>query len=383
MLSILLAHPCAKLVFILTIRLTIKSVGQPQQTFAMNIVQPIKTGLVGFGISGACFQMPVIKAVRDLDLCYVVSGNPDKVKTALPSAKVFTSLEEMLAKSDVELVVIATPNAEHYPMAKLALEADKHVVVEKPFVIDSKEGEELIALAHSRHLKLTVYHSRRFDGDFQTVQHLVREGTLGNVHTFYSSYNRYRPVVKDRWRERDEAGAGILYDLGSHLIDQALRLFGMPTSLAARLRCQRQGAQTVDHFHLVLNYPNTDVILHGNCLSTAQGPRFQVFGDKGSFIKSGMDPQEDFLREGKDPGTKGWAEDSPEHYGQLVVQAGSTPIQEIVPTLAGGYEDFYQQTAGAIRGRNSLPVSADQALAIIRIIEAAYQSDRQRKCISL
>ena len=336
----------------------------------------IRTALVGFGISGQCFQAPIIESVDGLDLVAVVSTNPDKVNTFLPGAKVFPNLETLLSDCDAELVVIATPNDLHYPMAKLALEANRHVVIEKPFVIDSEDGEELIELAKQKDRLLSVYQSRRFDGDFLTIQHLKNCNQLGDIHTFYSSYNRYRPEVKDRWREQDLPGAGILYDLGAHLIDQALILFGMPDSVMAHLRNQRPGAQAVDHFHLVLSYPDTEVILHGNCLSTAPGPRFQVFGTKGTYIKFGMDSQEDDLRQNKGPWSTNWGLDPVEHYGLLTDSNGH---EQPLKTFKGGYEAFYQLIASAIQHGTPLPVEPSDALDVIRVIEAAYQSE-QRGC---
>lgn len=336
-------------------------------------MRSIKTALVGFGISGQCFQAPVISSVEALDLVAVVSSSPDKVKAQLPEAVVYPDLESLLENSDAELIIIATPNTLHYPMAKMALEANRHVVVEKPFVIDSPEGETLIELANQKQRLLSVYQSRRFDGDFLTIRQLLESQRLGDIHTFYSSYNRFRPEVKDRWREQEQPGAGILYDLGAHLIDQALVLFGMPETVTAHLRHQRPGAKAVDHFHLILGYPKTDVILHGNCLSTAPGPRFQVFGSKGTYIKYGMDPQEDDLRQQKGPATDGWGLEPADQYGTLTHADSS---EQKLATTQGGYEQFYQQIAGAILHNSPAPVEPGSALDVIKVIEAAYQSNK-------
>ncbi len=335
-------------------------------------MQPIKTALVGFGISGQCFQAPVIQAVEELELTCVVSSQADKVLAQLPDVSVYPNLETLLAQADIELVVIATPNDAHYPMAQMALEAGKHVVVEKPFVIHSEEGEALIKLAQKKDRVLSVYQSRRFDGDFLTIKALIEQNRLGQVHSLYSSYNRYRPEVKVRWREQDQPGAGILYDLGAHLIDQALQLFGMPASVDAHLRNQRPGAQAVDHFHLVLSYPQTEVYLHGNCLSTTAGPRFQVYGAEGTYIKHGMDTQEDLLRLHQGPGSAQWGIDPQEAHGVLTDAEGTDMRLE---THKGGYEGFYQQMAAAIRTGAKPPVTGDEALDVIRVIEAAYKSN--------
>ncbi|MFB2903400.1 oxidoreductase [Aeromonas jandaei] len=343
-------------------------------------MQPVKTALVGFGISGQCFQAPILQAIDAIALTAVVSSDAAKVHTQLPEVRVYPDIATLLADDSIELVIIATPNEFHFPYAKAALRAGKHVMLEKPFVIECKEGRELLAEAEQAGRVLSVYQSRRFDGDFRTLQKLIAEGALGEVHTFYSSYNRYRPETKVRWRESAAPGAGILYDLGAHLIDQAIVLFGRPLSVSATLRHQRPGAEAVDHFHLVLGYADLDVILHGNCLSTAEGPRFQLFGDKGAFIKYGMDPQEDFLRAKQGPESEGWGEEDPACYGTLTAADGST---RLIPTERGGYEDCYLQLMDAIRGERPVPVSPQQALETIAVIEAAYLSQAQQRTVFL
>ncbi|MDF2155175.1 oxidoreductase [Vibrio sp. CAU 1672] len=343
-------------------------------------MKPIKTAIVGFGISGQCFQAPVIEFCKELALVAVVSSDADKVQSQLPKVTVYPEIESMLADESIELVIIATPNHLHVPQAKLALLAGKHVVIEKPFCLSVKEGEELMAVAKQSNKCVSVYQSRRYDADFKTIQTLVQERKLEGIHTFYSSYNRFRPEVKDRWREQAVPGSGILYDLGAHLIDQALCLFGAPESVTAILRNQRPGAQTVDHFHLILSYPELDVILHGNCLSTTEGPRFQIFAQNASLIKYGMDTQEDFLREKNGPATPGWGEERPESF---VIFTDHQGTDSTIETETGGYEAFYQQLAKAIRQGDKVPVTLDQALYVIRIIEAAYQSSEQQRTVKL
>ncbi|CAH0532753.1 scyllo-inositol 2-dehydrogenase (NADP(+)) IolW [Vibrio stylophorae] len=350
----------------------------PSTAASEQSTRPIRTALVGFGISGQCFQAPIIDYVTALDLVAVVSSDAEKVHQQLPQVTVYPNLNDLLTDDSIELVIIATPNNLHYPMAKQALDAGKHVVIEKPFVNHSEDGKALIALAKAHHRKLTVYHSRRFDGDFLTIKRLMNEQTFGQVHTFYSSYNRYRPEVKVRWREQNIPGAGILYDLGAHLIDQALALFGLPILINATLRNQRPGAQAVDHFHVQLHYPDCDVILHGNCLSTTEGPRFQVFGDQASFIKYGMDSQEAQLREKQGPEHPGWGLDDPANFGVLTTAEGE---RRTIPTEQGGYEQFFTQLATAIHHNHPLPVLPDEALNVVRVIEAAYQSAAEKRTI--
>ncbi|USD67221.1 oxidoreductase [Vibrio sp. SCSIO 43136] len=342
--------------------------------------QPIKVALVGFGISGQCFQAPIITKCPQFELMAVVSSDEEKVKAQLPWAKVYSEFEQMLQNSDIELVVIATPNHLHVPQAKAALLAGKHVVVEKPFSISVEEGQTLLDVQKQTGKVLTVYQSRRFDGDFITIKKLIDDKRLAGVHTFYSSYNRYRPEVKVRWREQDVPGAGILYDLGAHLIDQALALFGLPDKVTAVLKNQRKGAQAVDHFHLILHYPDKEAILHANCQSTAEGPRFQVFSERGTFIKYGMDVQEDFLRERKSFDSQGWGEDPQAMFG---IYTDADQNQTTVPTELGGYQGFYFQLADAIQHGAPVPVCAQEALNVIQVIEAAYLSAKQERTIKI
>ena len=354
----------------------------PALCFPVNgiTMEPIKTAIVGFGISGQCFQAPILQAISQIELRAVVSRNGERVRSQLPEVSVYADISQLLHDPEIELVIIATPNDLHYQQAAEALRAGKHVVLEKPVTVNSSDGHALAGLAQQYDRKLSVYHSRRYDGDFLTIKQLLAEQRLGGIHTFYSSYNRYRPVVKNRWREASVPGAGILYDLGSHLIDQALCLFGNPVAVQATLRNQRPGSQATDHFHLVLSYQGTDVILHGNCLSTTAGPRFQVFGSEGSFIKHGMDPQEDYLRNFQGPEAIGWGEDAPEYYGVLTSAAGESVV---VPTMNGGYEQFYQQMSYAIRHNQPVPVEPGQAVDVIKIIESSYLSNQENRTVFL
>lgn len=343
-------------------------------------METIKVGLVGFGISGQCFQAPIISDCSDYQLVAVVSSNEDKVKNQLPNANVYPNLEAMLEQADIELVVLSTPNHLHVPQAMASLQAGKHVVVEKPFSVSCQEGKALLDVQVTSGKLLTVYQSRRFDGDFITIKKLISEGKLEGIHTFYSSYNRYRPEVKVRWREQDVPGSGILYDLGAHLIDQSIALFGDPDEVTGILRNQRPEAEAVDHFHLVLHYPEREVIVHGNCLSTAEGPRFQIFANNGSLIKYGMDSQEDFLRENKGPNTPGWGEESEDLYGQYTDVNGN---QNRIATELGCYQNFYHQLASAIRFGEPVPVPAREALSVIAVIEAAYLSAKEKRRVKL
>lgn len=339
-------------------------------------MKPIKTAIVGFGVSGQCFHAPLIEYCEEFDFAAVVSSDSKKVKNQFANVIVYSDLETLLKDDSIELVVIATPNHLHVPQAKQALLAGKHVVIEKPFSISVQEGKELIAIAEQSKKCISVYHNRRYDGDFKTIEKLILDGKLTDIHTFYSNFNRFRPEVKVRWREQDILGAGILFDLGAHLIDQALCLFGSPQSVTAIIRNQRTNAQAVDHFHLILHYPDREAILHANCLSTTPGPRFQIFSSNASFTKYGMDTQEDLLRNKQNPNMPEWGQDDPKAFGIYTDQDG---INTIIETEKGSYQSFYQQMAKAIRKGEKVPVTLKQALDVIIIIEAAYLSAKQQK----
>jgi len=343
----------------------------------------ISVGLVGYGMAGSVFHAPLIEYMPGLTLKTIVSSDPVKVHKTYPTVSVVSTLTALLTDDDISLVVIATPNETHYPLAKQALEANKHVVVDKPFVISSDQADELIMLAHAHNVLLSVYQNRRWDNDFLTIRHLLTTDVLGAVSTYEAHYDRYRPVVRDRWREWAAPGSGTLYDLGSHLIDQALLLFGLPTTVWADVRAQRVGAQTDDYFHLVLGYPQQTVILHSSSLVRASGPHFQVHGSKGSFLKYGLDPQEDALKTGRIPGDPMWGCEDETRYGELTMDVGDLTITGKVQTLPGHYEHFYQAIVEAITQSKPVPVSPEEARNTIHIIEAALRSQQEQRTISI
>jgi len=341
----------------------------------------IRVGLVGYGMASAVFHAPLIASTPGLVLSAVVSSQPDKVRGDFPAVTVVSTLEELLVLPEITLVVIATPNELHYAQARQALAAGKHVVVEKPFVLHAAQGEELMKLAQKRQVMLSVFHNCRWNNDFLTIRQLLQEGLLGELSTYEAHYDRYRPLVRDRWRERAEPGAGVLYDLGAHLIDQALCLFGFPQAVWADVQGQRPNAQADDYFHLILSYARSRVILHVGSLVRASGPRFQLHGSKGSFLKSGFDSQAEALQAGKHPGDPGWGEDPVEQYGTITMDIGKLTIAGTIKTLPGCYEAFYQGIVEAIAASQSVPVTAQEAIDTIRVIEAALQSQREQRTI--
>jgi scyllo-inositol 2-dehydrogenase (NADP+) len=285
-------------------------------------------------------------------------------------------VDAVLADPSLDLIIVATPNDSHAALAERALQAGKHVVVEKPFTLDSAEATRLDALAQERGRCLTVFQNRRWDGDFLTVRQLIEEGRLGRLYSFESHFDRFRPQVKKRWKEEDVPGGGTLWDLGAHLVDQALQLFGMPESLSADVGKQRSEAKAVDWFHLLLRYGELRVILHSGSVVHDPWPRFVLQGEADGYLKYGLDPQEDQLKAGLRPGMAGWGAEPPERHGRLS-RGGS------VPTVPGRYEEFYRQLAAAMRGEGPVPVTAPSAAQVIRVLEAAQRSAAEGRSIRL
>ncbi len=343
----------------------------------------VQVGLIGFGLSGSVFHAPLIHWTEGLKLAAVVSSQQDKVHESYPDAKVYQDVESMLQDNDIRIVVISSPNLTHYDYAARALEAGKHVVVEKPFTNSSEEAERLIALAREKNLLLTVYHNRRWDNDFLTITRLLESGVLGSISYYEAHFDRFRPQVTRRWREQDLPGSGMLYDLGSHLIDQALTLFGKPNTVWADLRKERKGGKANDYFHLVLGYSNLRVVLHAGSLVREQGPRFILHGDRGSFIKHGFDPQEAQLRKGLGPGGEDWGRDAEDQFGKLTTDIGGLPFTGTIETVLGSYEMFYRKLADAVSQGGQAPVPAEDACDVIRIIELAMKSHSLGRVVTL
>ncbi|MHA6794300.1 oxidoreductase [Pseudonocardia bannensis] len=344
----------------------------------------IGVGLVGYGTSGADLHAPLIGAEARLRLRAVVSGKPDRVHRDLPSVPVVPEATRLLDDPTVELVVVAAPNTVHHELARTALLAGRHVVVDKPFVVTSAEADDLIELAERQGRRLSVFHQRRWDSDFLTVKRCVRRGVLGRVSTYIARYDRFSPdPMAHRWQEQDQRGAGLLYDLGPHLIDQAVSLFGLPETVIADVRAQRPGAVVDDYFHLVLGYGQLRVILHAGSLVRATGPRFEVHGDAGSFVKHGLDGQIAALLAGGRPGDPGWGTEDEDRYGTLTTDAGGLPLAGRLAGVPGAYESFYREMAAAIRGEGPVPVPAEEARDTIKVIECALLSSKDGRAVAV
>jgi predicted dehydrogenase len=345
----------------------------------------IRVGILGYGFATATFHAPLVACVPGLQLCAVASSQPAKVHADWPSVQVFDSPQALIDSDAVDLVVVPTPNQTHHALAKAALLAGKHVVVDKPFTLTEVEAADLVQTAEQRHRVLSVFHNRRWDADFLTLQALLASGVLGRVTQFASHFDRFRPQVRNRWRESGEPGSGLWFDLGPHLLDQALLLFGEPASLLLNLQRQRDGALADDGFHAVLRYPPLAegqanplcVVLHASALAAQPGPRFVVHGTRGSFTKHGLDPQEDALKAGLRPGSKGWGADpQPGQLSALPEGAGpDAALQLSTPAhSAGDHSRFYAGVRDAIAHGAPNPVPPHEAQAVMRWLEHGWRN---------
>ncbi|MFN3557743.1 MAG: oxidoreductase [Brevundimonas sp.] len=335
--------------------------------------------LVGFGYAGQTFHAPLIAACPELRLHTVVSSRPDTVRAVWPDVRVVADLEAVLADADIDLVVLATPNALHAPQARAALEASKAVVIDKPFALSLDEARGAADLARQRGLFLSVFHNRRWDADFLGLQQQIATGALGPIRTFESHFDRFRPEVRDRWRERDGPGGGIWNDLGPHLIDQALVLFGRPLGITCELAVLREGGRAVDWAHAVLRYADKRVVLHADMTTAAPDIRFAVHGATASWLKSGLDIQEDQLKAGLPVGDDGWGVDP----RPATVVDGATGVRTEAACPPGAYSAYYTGVAAALTGRGENPVPPEQALAVMGVLEAGIESDRLRAEVAL
>ena len=343
----------------------------------------IDVGLIGFGFAGRTFHAPVIAAVEGLRLAAILRRHGSDAEQAYPAARVARSLDELLAIDSIRLVVIATPNTTHFDLARQCLLAGRDVVIDKPFTTTDAEATELVDLANTGNRLLSVYQNRRWDGDFRTLQGLLAAGKLGRVVLFESHFDRFRPQLKDNaWRERPEPGAGVLFDLGPHLIDQAMVLFGTPEAISADLRIERDGALVDDAFDVVLHYPRMRALLRAGVLVSTPTPRFAVQGTQGGYLKFHLDPQEDALKRGETPAGESWGQEAPDRWGTLLLAKGESLVADKLPTLPGDYRQYYENIRDAVLGNASLEVTAKEALRVMRAIDLAIASNRQRCLIA-
>ncbi|MDH5822067.1 oxidoreductase [Luteimonas sp. RD2P54] len=334
----------------------------------------LNAALVGYGFAGRVFHAPLIAHTPGLALHTVVSGRAAAVRADHPQARVVAQPQAAFADPAIDLVVIATPNPSHAPLALEALRAGRHVVVDKPFAVSLAEAGAVVAAAERAGRMVSVFHNRRWDTDFLTLRGLLDAGALGEIVELQSHFDRFRPEVPDRWRERPGPGAGLWFDLGPHLVDQALQLFGMPETVQADLAAMRDGAGVDDWFQATLRWPRRRALLHASTLCAAGSLRLAAHGTGGSFVKHGLDPQEARLRAGVVPGSPGWDE-RPEP-GELVRTAGEGLRREPVASVPGDYRAYYAGIRAAILGQAAPPVTAVQALEVMRVLEAGLESAR-------
>ncbi|TNY36318.1 Gfo/Idh/MocA family oxidoreductase [Thermomonospora catenispora] len=346
----------------------------------------LRVALIGYGTGGAIFHAPLIRAVPDLTLAAIVTGDPQRqqaARTRHPDARIIPTPQRLWDDADAyDIAVITTPNRHHAPLARAALDAGLHVVIDKPVAVTAAQARDIADLAARRGLAAIPYHNRRWDGDFRTLRRLIADGALGHVQRLESRFERWRPTVKPGWKESaDPADAGgILYDLGTHLIDQAIVLFGRPTRVYAELDVRRPDALAHDDAFVALHHPGgTRTHLWMSATAADLGPRFRALGDRASYVVHGMDGQEEALRAGRTPLDEDWGTTPPSRHGRL----GTPGRTRAVPTAQGAYQDFYAATARAVRGEAAPPVTMADAVAGLEVIEAALRSAECARVVGL
>ena len=334
----------------------------------------LNVGLVGFGFAGKTFHAPVIGAVQGLRLAAIVQRSGSPPDSHYPDVEFVRSVEDLLTRA-IDLIVIATPNPSHHPIAKQCLVAGRHVVIDKPFTTTVAEAAELVRLAHDKRRVLSAYQNRRYVGDFVTLQKLLSDGVLGRVSIFESHFDRFRPELRPAaWREQPQPGSGIWFDLGSHLLDQALVLFGPPAAISADVRIEREGAATDDAFDVTLHYPRMRALLRASMLAASPGPTFAVHGTRGSFVKYGLDPQEEALKSGRTPDEPNWDAEPPDRHGKLTTPEGTRTI----PSIPSSFTHYYENVRDAIQGTAPPAVTTEQMLDVMHGLELALASSRKR-----
>lgn len=337
----------------------------------------VRVALIGYGFAGRTFHAPLILAVQQLTLAVVASSDAARVQADLGDVLVVTDPMHAARRADVDLVVIATPNHSHFPLARAALLAGKHVVVDKPLTPTLHEARELVALAHRCGRMLTVFHNRRWDSDFLSIREAIDSGRIGDVLHLESRIERFRPQVRDRWRERSGPASGLWWDLGPHLVDQALQLLGRPDRVQADVALQREGATTDDWAHVILSFGHRRAVLHVAMVSAAPAARFVVHGTCGSLVKRGADRQEPQLIAGVRPGDPEWGVDP-----DALAWHGPGGEVEALTATSGDQSRFYAALAAALCGEGANPVPPREALDVMAVLEAATASAAQGRSMS-
>ncbi|HEY3401870.1 MAG TPA: oxidoreductase, partial [Ohtaekwangia sp.] len=336
----------------------------------------VSAALLSYGMSGEIFHAPLLRAHPGFKLSAILQRNSDKARSRYPDVKIVRRAEDIFQDSSIDLVVINTPNETHFDFASQALHAGKHVIVEKPFTVSVDEADKLIALAKEKKKIITVFQNRRWDGDFMTLRKVIENNWLGKIVELEVHYDRFRNYIEaNTWKEDWGRGSGILYNLGSHMLDQVIALFGMPAEVDARIGIQRPGGKVHDYYDIRMQYNGFHAIVKSSYLVREQGPRYIVHGTEGSFVKYGLDPQEQALKEGKIPGTTGWGTEEKVFWGKLNTMLNGLHVEGPVETIPGNYLSFYQNVYEAIRDGKPLAVKAEESRDGIKLIEACYLSN--------
>ncbi|NRP28341.1 putative oxidoreductase YdgJ [Marinobacterium sp. xm-d-420] len=339
----------------------------------------IKTAIIGYGFAAKTFHEPFLRTLDGYELIAASGSNATEAKQYWPEMIAYRHYQEMLESSSAELYIVTTPNDSHFEITQALLKAGKRVILDKPACTSSSQLNELIRLEKESSGSVSIFQNRRWDGDFLTLKKLLRSGRLGEIRRFESHFDRARPIPKTRWRELPGEGAGIWFDLGPHLVDQALQLFGKPSAVTADIRTLREGASVDDYFDVLLHYSNTVVKLHSSPFCFGRPLRFDVQGTQGRFVKYALDPQEAQLINGKAFSTPSWTAEEFANFGRLHNEQGD----ERVTTEPGNYAQFFEQVKGFIEGVAESPVPLESVVDQIAIIEAGFLSSQEQKSIEL
>lgn len=338
----------------------------------------LRVGILSYGMSGRVFHAPILHVNPRFEMVKVWQRSANDALERYPYVKIVRRIDDIIKDPDIDLVLVNTPDHTHYEFSRAALEAGKHVVVEKPFVLDIKDGEKLIELSRKKGKILTVFQSRRWEGDFLTIRKIIDNQLLGRLVEYEAHFDRFRNFIRDSWKEKPENNTGTLYNLGSHLIDQALVLFGIPDGVMADIRKQRTGSLVDDLFELNLIYPEVKVTLKCSYLVREPGARFMLHGTEGSFVKFGIDPQEEMLTRGHFPDEADWGKEEAGQWGILNTTLNGLHFRGPVETLPGCYPEFYNKLYDTIADGKELAVKPEESLNGIRIIRSAYESYKKR-----
>lgn len=342
----------------------------------------INAAIASYGMSGEVFHAPLLQAHSGFRLHSILERTHEKSRGRYPQVKIVRSYDELLADPEIQLVVVNTPNPLHFPMTRDALLAGKHVVVEKPFTIETRDGESLIALAQEKKRVLSVFHNKKYEGEFKTVQKLIQENAFGAITVFETRFDRYRPDIgPKKWKEEQNPGAGILYDLGPHIIDQVLTLFGMPVAIEADIQIQRVNGQVPDYFRIELFYPTHTAVVSAGMLAKEPFLKYYITGENGTYTKYGNDPQEEMLKNGISPLIDNWGVEPESNWGTFETPEG---VKRKIPTLRGSYMDYYTNVFNQIQDpADDYTSGARAALSVILIIELATQSSKEKRRVDL